>query len=76
MVPSNRPGHLGATRSPTPQSGTWGDHPCGMREAVTEAVTELCYGGFLCSKVRKTTRAVVTVQALTFVLEVSACSRS
>lgn len=31
--------------APPPESGTWGDHPCGMRDALTEAVAELSYGG-------------------------------
>jgi hypothetical protein len=31
-------------QAPPPQSGTWGDHPCGMRDALIEAVTELRYG--------------------------------
>lgn len=38
-------GYVAPPEAPAPQSGTWGDHPCGMREALTEAVTELRYGG-------------------------------
>jgi hypothetical protein len=37
-------GYREPPEAPSPQSGTWGDHPCGMRDALTEAVTELRYG--------------------------------
>jgi hypothetical protein len=31
--------------APLPETGTWGDHPCGMREPMEEAVTEQRMGG-------------------------------
>lgn len=37
-------GYREPPQAPPPQSGTWGDHPCGMRDALIEAVTELRYG--------------------------------
>jgi len=30
--------------APPPEPGTWGDHPCGMRDPLIEAVTELRAG--------------------------------
>ena len=38
-------GYREPPEAPPPQSGTWGDHPCGMREPLTEAVTEQREGG-------------------------------
>jgi hypothetical protein len=38
-------GYVAPPEAPAPESGTWGDHPCGMREALTEAVAELNQGG-------------------------------
>jgi hypothetical protein len=37
-------GYREPPEAPPPQPGTWGDHPCGMRDGLTEAVTELNYG--------------------------------
>jgi hypothetical protein len=37
-------GYREPPQAPPPQPGTWGDHPCGMRDALIEAVTELRYG--------------------------------
>src|SRR5271154_3222067 len=38
-------GYVEPPEAPPPQSGTWGDHPCGMREPLTEAVIEQRQGG-------------------------------
>jgi hypothetical protein len=38
-------GYREPPEAPPPPSGTWGDRPCGMRDALTEAVTEQHYGG-------------------------------
>ncbi|HMD69469.1 MAG TPA: hypothetical protein VKF42_11360 [Chitinivibrionales bacterium] len=38
-------GYVEPPEAPAPQSGTWGDHPCAMREPLTEAVTEQRQGG-------------------------------
>jgi hypothetical protein len=38
-------GYREPPEAPPPQSGTWGDHPCGMRDPHTEAVIERRYGG-------------------------------
>jgi hypothetical protein len=32
---------------PAPEAGTWGDHPCGTRDALTEATAEIAQGGAL-----------------------------
>ena len=46
ILPSSQwRGYKEPPEAPPPPSGTWGDHPCGMREALTEAMTELRYGG-------------------------------
>jgi len=45
ILPSSQwRGYREPPEAPAPQSGTWGDHPCGMRDGLTEAVTELRYG--------------------------------
>jgi hypothetical protein len=45
ILPSSQwPGYIEPPEAPPPQSGTWGDHPCGMRDGLTEAITELHYG--------------------------------
>jgi hypothetical protein len=33
-------GYTGQAEAPAPEPGTWGDHPCGTRDALTEAVSE------------------------------------
>ena len=33
-------GYRGLPEAPSPEPGTWGDHPCGMRDALAEAVAE------------------------------------
>ena len=33
-------GYKGLPDAPPPEPGTWGDHPCGTRDALTEAVAE------------------------------------
>jgi len=33
-------GYTGQPEAPPPEPGTWGDHPCGTRDALTEAVAE------------------------------------
>ena len=33
-------GYTGQAEAPPPEPGTWGDHPCGTRDALTEAVAE------------------------------------
>lgn len=38
-------GYSGPTAPPLPDTGTWGDHPCAAREALTEAATETRLGG-------------------------------
>jgi len=46
VLPSSQwHGYSEPPEASAPQSGTWGDHPCGMRDALTEAVTELGFGG-------------------------------
>jgi hypothetical protein len=45
ILPSSQwRGYVEPPEAPPPQAGTWGEHPCGMRDALTEAVTELRYG--------------------------------
>jgi len=46
-------GYREPPEAPQPQSGTWGDHPCGMREALTEAVTEQRLGGSAAAVIRQ-----------------------
>ena len=39
ILPSSQwRGYVEPPEAPPPQSGTWGDHPCGMRDPMTEAV--------------------------------------
>jgi hypothetical protein len=38
-------GYVEPPEAPPPQSGTWGDHPCGLRDPMTEAAAERCNGG-------------------------------
>jgi hypothetical protein len=46
ILPSSQwRGYREPPEAPPPLPGTWGDHPCGTRDALTEAVTELRYGG-------------------------------
>jgi hypothetical protein len=46
IIPSSQwRGYREPPEAPAPQSGTWGDHPCGMRDPLTEAVTEQLLGG-------------------------------
>jgi hypothetical protein len=46
IIPSSQwRGYNEPPQAPPPQSGTWGDHPCGMRHPLTEAVTEQHLGG-------------------------------
>ena len=33
-------GYTGQAEAPAPEPGTWGDHPCGTRDALTEAIAE------------------------------------
>jgi len=33
-------GYTGQAEAPPPEPGTWGDHPCGTREALAEAIAE------------------------------------
>ena len=33
-------GYTGRPEAPPPEPGTWGDHPCGTRDALTEAIAE------------------------------------
>ena len=33
-------GYTGQAEAPPPEPGTWGDHPCGTRDALTEAIAE------------------------------------
>lgn len=45
ILPSSQwRGYREPPEAPPPQSGTWGDHPCGARDALTEAITELRHG--------------------------------
>jgi hypothetical protein len=37
--------------APPPAAGTWGDHPCGSRDALTEAATEIAQGSELAAVV-------------------------
>jgi hypothetical protein len=37
-------GYVEPPEAPAPQSGTWGDHPCGMRAPIEEAIIELRSG--------------------------------
>jgi hypothetical protein len=37
-------GYVEPPEAPPPQPGTWGDHPCGMRDPLTEADIEQGYG--------------------------------
>ncbi len=46
-------GYVEPAEAPPPQSGTWGDHPCGMRAPLTEAAIEHRNGGSLEAVVRQ-----------------------
>jgi hypothetical protein len=46
ILPASQwPGFVEPPEAPPPERGTWGDHPCAMREPLTEAVTEQRQGG-------------------------------
>jgi hypothetical protein len=46
VLPSSQwRGYSEPPEAPPPLIGTWGDHPCGMREPMEEAVTEQRLGG-------------------------------
>ena len=46
ILPSSQwRGYVEPPEAPPPQPGTWGEHPCGTREARTEAVAEMDQGG-------------------------------
>ncbi len=46
ILPSSQwHGYREPPEAPPPQSGTWGDHPCGLRDPMTEAVAEQRIGG-------------------------------
>jgi hypothetical protein len=54
ILPSSQwPGYVEPPEAPPPQSGTWGDHPCGMRDPLTEAVAEQRYGGGTAAVIRQ-----------------------
>jgi hypothetical protein len=40
-------GYTGPQDAPPPEAGTWGDHPCGTRDALAEAVQETSMAGML-----------------------------
>lgn len=45
IIPSSQwLGYREPHEAPPPQPGTWGDHPCGMRDVLTEAITDLRSG--------------------------------
>jgi hypothetical protein len=45
ILPSSQwRGYCEPPEAPAPQSGTWGDHPCGTRDVLTEAVIDLRSG--------------------------------
>jgi hypothetical protein len=45
ILPSSQwRGFIEPPEAPPPQTGTWGDHPCGMRDPLTEAYMELRNG--------------------------------
>lgn len=37
-------GYDAPREAPAPEAGTWGDHPCGIRDALTEAVADIRQG--------------------------------
>jgi len=54
ILPSSQwRGYVAPPEAPAPQSGTWGDHPCGLRHPLTEAVTEQCEGGGMEAVIRQ-----------------------
>ena len=46
-------GYREPPEAPPPQSGTWGDHPCGMRDPLTEAGAEQRHGGGMEAVIRQ-----------------------
>jgi hypothetical protein len=46
-------GYREAAPAPKPAPGTWGDHPCGMRDPHEEACTELRLGGGVAAAIRQ-----------------------
>jgi hypothetical protein len=54
ILPSSQwRGYVAPPEAPPPPSGTWGDHPCGMREPMEEAVTEQRQGGSMEAVIRQ-----------------------
>ena len=51
--PSQWKGYTAPAEAPPPESGTWGDHPCGARDALTEAVADAAAGASLTATVRQ-----------------------
>ncbi len=51
--PSQWKGYKAPPEAPPPEAGTWGDHPCGTRDALTEAVTEAKHGGKIEAQIRQ-----------------------
>jgi hypothetical protein len=46
-------GYIEPSEAPAPQSGTWGDHPCGMREPLIEADIERRTGTGMAAVIRQ-----------------------
>jgi hypothetical protein len=42
----------GYSEPPDPEPGTWGDHPCGLRDSLAEACAEIGQGGSLTAVAR------------------------
>ena len=54
ILPSSQwRGYREPPEAPAPQSGTWGDHPCGMREPLIEAEIEQRNGGSMEAVIRQ-----------------------
>jgi hypothetical protein len=54
LVPASQwRGFAAKPEAPAPEPGTWGDHPCGTRDAMTEAVTEIAEGRGIASVVQQ-----------------------
>ncbi len=54
ILPSSQwRGYQEPPEAPVPEPGTWGDHPCGMRDPMTEAEIEQRQGGGIGAMIRQ-----------------------
>jgi hypothetical protein len=53
VPPTQWRGFKAPQAAPRPETGTWGDHPCGARDALTEAALEVGQGSELAAVVRQ-----------------------